>query len=471
MIEPNQITRSANDIKSAVVGLIESGQIEDALKLFDDNSEEVIQAYKEYDPMKHTIMMRADKLRKSKSEYKTNKLPRNWQHYINEVELYFLMNNGVTWELLNDWQEQEQLQDAFGKFQDLLTTLHYDTYAREAKRLAGAETECAKLYAAYKDEGIAKLRIIVLSYSKGYQLRPLFNRYGDLKAFGVGFTTKLVNGDLQKCWDIYTSEVVYHCKESIANSTSSGWIVDSEINPFGKIPIIYIKQPKAWAGVEARIERDEWLDSKNADCNEYFADPMLKISKQVRMGLADPKSTGKVIQINNKDDVFEYVTPPEASEMKTNEKSVIKESILMGTLTPDLSNENIKGLGAISGDAQIENRILGYIKRLSRMEIYDEYFAREANLIKEIMATYLYPSQRAEIRKMKLHHIYQDPTIGISDNSEELQRWAEIGMSDEALVEANRNIHNKKLELERLRRKREEQNSVSSQTSQNQEEE
>ena len=278
-----------------------------------------------------------------------------------------------------------------------------------------------------------------------------------MKAFAVGYYVKLATGEKQECWDIYTSETIYKCKKAVDVNESVEWKVDTEKNFIGKIPIIYYRQDKAWAGVEERIERDEWLDSKNADCNEYFADPMLKISANVRNGLMDPKSAGKVIQVKSKEDVFEYVTPPDASDMKSQEKSVLKESILMGTLTPDLSYENVKGLGAISGEAITKANILGYIKRLKNMEIYNELFKRDANLIKAIMANVLFPKDRNDINAMVLNHIYQDPANGISDNSEEIQRWAEIGMSDEAIVEANRNVHNKKLELERLRRKREQQ--------------
>lgn len=457
-MEQNEIRKNMDGVKGAVVEMIEHGQIEDALALFDDNTKLVVEAYNEYNPKKHSIMQRPDKVRKSRSDYKTNKLPRNWQDYINEIELYFLMNNGIRWELLNDNAEQEQLQPAFDLFLEFLKELHYDTYAREAKRIAGAETECAKLYAIYEDEGELKIKIQVLSYSKGYKLRPLFNKYGDMKAFGVGYTSKASNGDLFECWDIYTSEKYYFCRRpSVASGGTDSWIVEEHANQVHKIPVIYIKQPKAWAGVEERIERDEWLDSKNADTNEYFADPMIKISKQVRNGLADPKTAGKVVQVTSKDDVFEYVTPPDASDMKATEKSIIKESILMGSLTPDLSYENVKGLGAISGEAITKANILGYIKRLSRMEIFDELFAREASLITEIMAEVKFPEMRNEIRRMKLNHVYQDPAIGINDNSEEILRWSEIGMSDEAIVEANRNVHNKKLELARLEKKRAEE--------------
>lgn len=457
MMNPEDITKSFNDIKSEVVSRIEAGKIEDALALFDDHTKDVVEAYKEYDPKHHTIMYRPDKVRKNKSDYKTNKLPRNWQSYINEIELYFLMNNGVSWELLNKFDEQDRLSDVFEKFKLLLQDLHYDTRTREAKRLAGAETECAKLYAHYKDEGEDKIKIIVLSYSKGYKLRPLFNKYGDMKAFAVGYYVKHATGERQECWDIYTSENIYKCTKAIDVNESSEWTVLTENNFIGKIPIIYYRQDKAWAGVEERIERDEWLDSKNADCNEYFADPMLKISANVKNGLMDPKSAGKVIQVKSKEDVFEYVTPPDASDMKDQEKSILKESILMGTLTPDLSYENVKGLGAISGEAITKANILGYIKRLKNMEVYNELFKRDANLMKAIMANVLFPKDRNNINAMVLNHIYQDPANGISDNSEEIARWAEIGMSDEAIVESNRNVHNKKLELERLRRKRQQQ--------------
>jgi hypothetical protein len=456
-MKPEDITKSDSDIKSVVVSYLGEGKVDDALALFDDRRAEVEQAFKEYNPKLHSILSRPDKVRKNKSDYKTNKLPRNWQSYINEIELYFLMNNGVVWELLNEYSEQEKLQDVFEKFQNKLSEWHYDTYTREAKRLAGAETECAKLYAHYKDEGVDKIKIVMLSYSKGYRLRPLFNRYGDLKAFAVGFHIKLHTGERQECWDIYTSEKVYKCKRSVDVKEPTHWIIKEEYNFIGKIPVIYYRQDKAWAGVEERIERDEWLDSKNADCNEYFADPMLKISANVKNGLMDPKSAGKVIQVKSKEDVFEYVTPPDASDMKDQEKKVLKESILMGTLTPDLSYENVKGLGAISGEAITKANILGYIKRLKNMEVYNELFQRDASLIKAIMANVIYPELRKQIMKMKLHHIYQDPANGISDNSEEIARWAEIGMSDEAIVESNRNITNKRLEFERLKRKRAEQ--------------
>ena len=456
-----QPPRPVEGIKGIVINKIMAGNVEDAINLFENHTVEVEEAIREYNTKTHTIMARQDKVRKDKSDYRTWKLPRNWQQYINEIELFFLLANGIKWELLNDDQESnDKLKDAFNKFGKLLKNLHYDSRTREFKRLAGAETECAKLYAYYKDEGEAKLRIVILARSKGYKLRPLFNIYGDLKAFAVGYDVKDGDGNLLHRWDVYTSEMYYHCTQNEVGSETPGWTVTTEVNPFGKIPIIYARQKKAWAGAEERIERDEWLDSKNADCNEYFADPMLKMSKSVKNGLMDPKQVGKVIQVGNKDDVFEYVTPPDASDLKDKEKSVLKESILNSTMTPDLSYENVKGLGAISGEAITKANLIAYIKRLNNMEIYDELFERDASLIIEIMATALFPEDRAILRSMEINHNYQAPAVGQSDNSEEIARWADIGMSDEAIVEANRNVTNKQLELKRLRKKREDEASM-----------
>ena len=68
MINPEDITKSFNDIKAEVVNRIDAGKVEDALALFDDRTKEVEQAYKEYNPKHHSIMFRPDKARKKLAE-------------------------------------------------------------------------------------------------------------------------------------------------------------------------------------------------------------------------------------------------------------------------------------------------------------------------------------------------------------------------------------------------------------------
>ena len=446
------------DVKQTIQSYLASGKVEDAISLFRDNSDEVMQAIKEYDPKLHDISSRPDKQRKDKEEYKTAKLARNWQQYINEVAAFFMLGNPLKWELTNEQEGGEEAKEAFKLFEGFMNKQHYVSRNHEMKILAGAETEAAKLYAVYKDEGEVKVKTMVLSKSKHFELRPLFNEFGDMKAFAVGYKSKDLQGNMLNRWDIYMSDFIYTCVEMADTSGMMHWNVTSRQNMIGKIPVIYVKQPKEWDGVQVRIEQDEWLDSKNADVVEYFGDPYLKISKSVKNSLAAAEEVGKLIEVTDKDDVFDYVTPPEASEMKRDEKSMLKESILLGSFTPDLSYENIKGLGAISGEAESKANVLGHIKKNNRRMIYDEVFERDKNLMMAICTNILYPEKKAAFAKMSVNFSYQDPFMGVmDDNSEEIVRWRDAGvMSVEACVEANRNIKNKELEVERLKKEAEE---------------
>ena len=455
MIADREITLNAKGVKLAVMNLLKESKVEEALDLFQNNTERVMQAIREYDPTKHEIMNRPDKKIKNRPDYKTHKLVLTSQKYINEVERFFLLGQPLKWEMQNSASEQEELQDVFKLFNEFLELQHYNSNNSKAKRIAGAETECAKLYVMYKDEGVQKIKTMILSKSDGYELRPLFNKYGDLKAFAIGYRLMNVDKISHMHWDIYMSEVIYHCDmtNDAESEVGTGWDVKKEVNFIGKIPVIYFSQPVAWDGAQSRIERLEEMDSKSADIIDYTDNPILLLSKSVKKGLAGAKEVGHVLQVNSKDDVVKYLEVPNQNEAKQQERDNLEQSISLITFTPDFTYKNVKGLGAISGAAISKANILGYLKRQNRMEIYDELFERDCNLIKAILGEVLYPKLKAKINRMKLHHVYQDPAIGIDDNSEEISRWRDIGgISIETMVQANRNVHNKELEVERIKR-------------------
>lgn len=450
---------NAKGIKLTVVNLLNEGKVDEALELFQDNSYRVSQTIGEYRTQEHSIKFRPDKKVKNKEDYITHKLPLNTQSYINEVELFFLLGQPLKWEMRNSIDEQEGLKETYTLFIDFLKSQHYDSKNRIVKRLAGSETECAKLYAIYKDEGKQKIKTIVLAKSLGYDIRPLFNRYGDMKAFAVGCNLKTPDKNAVRHWDIYTAETIYHCDMSMAGDAGSenAWVISTERNHIGKIPIIYFEQPKAWDGAQERIERIEEMDSKTADIIDYTDNPILILDKKVKNNLAGAKEVGKVIQVEDKDSIVRYLEVPNQNEAKQTERDNLEESIYLSTLTPDFTYKNVKGLGAISGAAISKANILGYIKRLNRMEIYDEAFERECSLIKAILSNVLYPEKYKDIERLDIHHMYQDPAIGIDDNSEEISRWREMGvMSLESAVASNRNIQNKELEVERITKEKRE---------------
>lgn len=393
--------------------LLKDKDVDKAITLFQNRDIDVEKAIKEYCPSMHDVMKRRDKPRKGKEPYRVEKLPRRRQVYINEVELFFLLGNSIKWENM-DTSGSDEAFEAYTKF---LQDTRFDTTMRQAKRLAGAETESAKLYHIYKDSnGKPAVKVIVLSHSKGYTLRPLFDQYENMVAFGYGYFIK--EGDkVIEHFDIQVPSCIYRCKKQ-----KIGWDVDVMPNPSGKINIIYYQQEKACEGVEPRINREEIIDSKTADTNNYFADPKAKISADVIKSLADPDTVGEVIQCQGKDSVFEYVAPPAYSEMKDSEKRDLNTSILFDSFTPDFSFENMKGLGTLSGEALKRAMILGYIKRENRKEIYDIAVDREKNLILAIMANVTHIALREQLLKLDIKHEFAEPF-----NEDKERIWESIG--------------------------------------------
>ena len=389
--------------------LMEDRDVSTALSMMGDRDDEVDLAVKEYNPQTHDVMKRPNKYRKNERPYITEKLPRTRQRYINEIELFFLLGNPVV------WSKDGGDDDAFQLFTDFLKEQHFDSRLRQSKRLAGAETESALLFHIYRDHGgERRIKSLVLARETGYRLRPLIDQYGSLIAFGYGYYLR-ERGKNVEHWDFQTAEKLYYCRKS-----GLGWDVESFDNPTGKINIIYFRQPKAWDGAEPRIAREEMLDSKTGDTNNYFGDPMAAATADVIESLADPDKPGKLIQLAGPNSRFDYINPPQSPEMRLAEKEELKQSILFDTFTPDFDFEKMRGLGTLSGTAIRNSFILGYIKRENRIEIYGELLTRLKNLIVEILK-YEHPDKAAALDELEISFTFAEPFA--SDRQNE---WAVI---------------------------------------------
>lgn len=389
---------NAAGAERTLLELIQDNDIARAIELMQDRDKEVDEALKEYNPQTHEVMNRPNKSRKNANNYITEKLPRTRQRYINEVELFFLLGKEV------QWNYEEGDEEAFSLFKQFLSEQRFDANMRKAKRLAGAETESAKLYHIYRNEDVNKreIKVVVLSRSTGYRLRPLFDQYGNMVAFAYGYKLK-ENGKTIEHWDIQTPDFLVYSKK-----TALGWQTERYANPTGKINVIYYQQRKAWDGVEQRLHREEMLDSRIGDTNNYFADPIAAATGDVITSMADPERPGKLIQLAGGDSKFEYINPPQNSESQRQEKIELERSILFDTFTPDLSFENLKGMGTLSGTAIKNAMILGFIKRDNMREIYDEMLDREKNLILGILK-YLYPNKAAAFDSLVISHEFSEP--------------------------------------------------------------
>lgn len=377
---------------------IQDGDIVSAINLMQNRDDEVDVALDEYNPQTHAVMRRPNKFRKGGDAYISEKLPRTRERYINEVELFFLLGNPIL------WKKADGDDDAFRLFTDFLRDQRFDANMRKAKRLAGAETQSAKLYHIYRDDRTNEImvRTVVLARQTGYRLRPMFDQYGNLRAFAYGYTLKERGKNILH-WDIQTPDLLFYCKKAAV-----GWDVQTFENPTKKINCIYYQQPKAWDGAEPRIKREEMLDSKVADTNNYFADPIASATADVIRSMADPNQIGKLIQLTGSESKFEYINPPQNSATREAEKKDLNDSILFDTMTPDFSFDKIKGMGTLSGDAIKNAMILGYIKRDNRKEVYEELVDRERSVIISILK-YLHPNMAEKLDNLVITFSFSEP--------------------------------------------------------------
>lgn len=397
-------------VERDIYQLIKDGDISTAVALMQDREDEVDIALSEYRPELHKVMSRPNKFRKNKDPYISEKLPRNRQQFINEVELFFLLGKPINWE------KKAGDDGAYQMFLDFIKETRFNVTMRKAKRLAGAETESAKLYHLYRNEkNEAEVKVVVLARSTGYKLRPLFDQYGTLVAFALGYTVKTSGKSVQH-WDIQTKDFYFNCKKG-----AGGWKVETYQNPTGKINIIFYQQEKAWMGVQHRAEREEMLDSKTGDINNYFSDPMAAATADVIENLKDPDAIGTLLQYTGVDSKFEYINPPLSSETREAEKKDLKSSILEDSLTPDLSFEGMKGLGTLSGEAIRRALIIGYIKRLKNLEIYEIAVDREVKVILSVLK-FLHPDKVRLLDELVISFEFQEPF-----EEDKQTRWACIG--------------------------------------------
>lgn len=438
--------------KQAFDDLLANKDIDRLIRQFQNRDDEVEKAINEYDVTKHKIMARPPKFKKNKrgeilGEVKQWKLPIPYQKYINEIALVFLYGQPLKFSLLT-----EEHKEAFSFFKDTLKNLRFDSRIRQAKRLAGAETESALLLHLYRnDENKPDALLKVLAKSKGDILRPLFDSFDRMIAFGRGYYVKH-EGISVFYFDIYTKDKIYNCRK-----LDIGWEVIEEKNPIGKIPVIYMRQEAEHADVQELIDREEYIASITADVNDYFASPAAKATADVIENLPDKGEPGKLFLLANKDSVLEYLEIESAPELKKQELDYLEKQILNKSFTPKIDFESMKGLSNTSAKALKQMMVLAEIKAKKHQEVHDELIDRFINLIKAAIANVLDIKLAGQVKDMIIDHSFQSPfaedVVEIINN---LIKSVEVNlMSEETAREMHPLISDSTAENERVEKERE----------------
>jgi len=193
-----------------------------------------------------------------------------------------------------------------------------------------------------------KLKILDNRHGTMY---PYFDGYGDMKAFVWEFITKQGDKSITNTW-IYDEKNVY---KLILGSDE----IITVAHGFDRIPIVYVCQEETeWKDAQVLIDRYEVALSKLAGSNDYTAHPMIKVFGEV-LNAPDKDEDGKAWMIPIKRDKdgneikgdVQLITNPNSADSTDLELSKIEDLIWGITSTVNLSFNNVKGLGNISGVA------------------------------------------------------------------------------------------------------------------------
>ena len=150
-------------------------------------------------------------------------------------------------------------------------------------------------------------------------------------------------------WD----ELNYH---KLSDQTGDLVYEGPKAHGFDRIPIVYVSQEQPeWFEVKELIDRYETTLSKLGNSNDYTAYPILLIHGDIKT-LPNKDDNGKIINLPMKKDDSgnwikggaEFLVSSNSAESSKLEFDNLKELIYSISHTPDLSFDNVKGLGSVS---------------------------------------------------------------------------------------------------------------------------
>jgi SPP1 family phage portal protein len=236
-----------------------------------------------------------------------------------------------------------------------------------------------------------KLRCMLLDNESG-EFYPHFNDYGDMDAFLRKYQVADIEGKIIEKVKIYTQDMIHTYR-----SESGSWKNEKgEKNLFGKIPVVYVEQDlPEWEEIATMIDDFENRISRLADTNDYFAEPLLKIFGEASRA-PNKEEVGKVVEFPMEKDIegktthgdAEYATWDQTPESIKLELETVWDGIFSMTSTPDLSFNNVKGVGTTSGVALRLMFMDALIKREDKGEIFYDALNRCISVVAAGIAGY-----------------------------------------------------------------------------------
>ena len=279
----------------------------------------------------------------------------------------------------------------------------------------------------YGFESSFKLKSKTYSPMDGYKLYPLFDEMDDMLAMSFEYE-KTVEKTSTTYFETFTSDRHYIWKRD--SSSSDGWtnILDEEV-VIMKIPGAYLhRNAPVYHGLTHIREEIEYTLSRNSDVIAYNSAPVLKVVGKV-IGEEEKGESRRSFRMENGGDVA-YVSWNQSVEALKYHIDMLIKLFFMQAQMPDVSFDNLKGLGSIGYDARQTLFTDAHLKIGDEAGAWIEFFERECNVIKAFLK-FMNKKWENEIDDIEVEHIIT-PYVQ-NDEKYEIEKWQKAN-GDKPLV-------------------------------------
>lgn len=244
----------------------------------------------------------------------------------------------------------------------------------------------------YGFESEYKLKCKTFSPMSGVRLYPLFNEMDDMLAMSFEYTKKVQDKDVT-FFETYTSDKHYIWKQGLeagkwlpvlTQETEDGQTANGEEIILMKIPGVYAWRPKpVYDGLSPIRAEIEYSLSRNSNVIAYNSAPLLKVVGASK-GKEDKGESYRVVHCDQGGDVA-YVSWSQSIEALKYHVETMEKMYWMQAQIPDISFENMKGLGNIGYDARQTLLTDAHLKVGDEAGAWIEFLERECNVIKTFL--------------------------------------------------------------------------------------
>ena len=237
-----------------------------------------------------------------------------------------------------------------------------------------------------------KLKCKTFSPMDGVHLYPLLNEMDDMLAMSFEYT-KTVNEKEVTFFETFTEDKHYIWKQSLdsggwnpilTQTTEDGEIVNGEEIVLKKIPGIYAFKPKpVFDGLSPIRSEIEYSLSRNSNVIAYNSAPLLKVSGGLK-GQEDKGEAYRIYRCETGGDVS-YVSWSQSIEALKYHVDKMEKLYWAQAQIPDISFENMKGLGNIGYDARQTLLTDAHLRIGDEIGMWTEFLERECNVIKAFL--------------------------------------------------------------------------------------